>query len=120
LKHSRQRASRRFLNDGARSSLPQYRQSNFSPFDFAPNDRGGRGVAFRVFGGGAPFRFAAAVFFFAGADGSLTINSPSLSMLIAISPSLAGTLASLAVVSRHCSDAATGEVDSAFFVVKMA
>jgi hypothetical protein len=30
LKQARQRASRRFLNNGARSSLPQYRQTNGS------------------------------------------------------------------------------------------
>jgi hypothetical protein len=42
LKQARQRASRRFLNDGARSSLPQYRQTKFSPADFARDKRGVR------------------------------------------------------------------------------
>jgi hypothetical protein len=79
--------SRLFLNDGARSSLPQYRQINFSPFGFARDDCGGRPAAFLVFEAGAPFGLAAAVFFLAEADASLAINSPavgSVSMLISI------------------------------------
>jgi len=39
LKQARQRASRRFLNDGARSSLPQYRQTSFSALDASLDDR---------------------------------------------------------------------------------
>src|ERR1700738_3009521 len=82
-----QRASRLLLNDGARSSLPQYRQINFSPFGFAGDDRGGRVAAFLVFEAGPPFGLAAAVFFLAEADASLAIDSPavgSVSMLISI------------------------------------
>jgi len=85
LKQARQRASHFFLNDGARSSLPQYRQINFSPFGFARDDRGGRPAAFLVFGAGAPFGLPTAVFFLAEADASLAIDSPtvdSVSMLI--------------------------------------
>ena len=36
------RVARRFLNDGARSSLPQYRQTKFPPADFARDKRGVR------------------------------------------------------------------------------
>jgi hypothetical protein len=39
LKQAQQRLSRLVLNDGARSSLPQYRQINFSPSGFARDDR---------------------------------------------------------------------------------
>jgi hypothetical protein len=87
LKQARQRASRLLLNDGARSSLPQYRQINFSPSGFARDDRGGRPAAFLVFEAGAPFGLAAAVFFLAEADASLAIDSRavgSVSMLISI------------------------------------
>jgi hypothetical protein len=41
LKQARHRASRRFLNDGARSSLPQYRQTNLSALEAARDERGG-------------------------------------------------------------------------------
>jgi hypothetical protein len=45
VKQARHRASRRFLNDGARSSLPQYRQTSFPVTDAAFDDRSGhRGV----------------------------------------------------------------------------
>jgi hypothetical protein len=87
LKQARQRASRLFLNDDARSSLLQYRQINFSPFGFACDDRGGRLAAFLVFEAGAPFALVAAVFFLAKADASLAIDSlavGSVSMLISI------------------------------------
>jgi hypothetical protein len=87
LKQARQRASRLFLNEGATSSLPQYRQINFSAFCFARDDRDGRLAAFLVFEAGAPFGLAAAVFFLAEADASLAIDSPavgSVSMLISI------------------------------------
>jgi hypothetical protein len=64
LKHARQRASRRFLKDGARSSLPQYRQTSFSVLDV---DRDGRGESFGAFAGRAAFGAAPTAFFFAGA-----------------------------------------------------
>jgi hypothetical protein len=40
LKQARQRASRRFLKDGARSSLPQYLHTSFSAADTFRDDRG--------------------------------------------------------------------------------
>jgi hypothetical protein len=40
LKQARQRASRLFLNDGARSSLPQYRQTSFSALAAERDARG--------------------------------------------------------------------------------
>jgi len=49
LKQARHRASRRFLNDGARSSLPQYLQTNFSSLATARDDRGGLRAAFLGF-----------------------------------------------------------------------
>jgi len=45
LKRARHRASRRFLNDGARSSLPQYRQTSFC-VDFVRADLPGRRTSF--------------------------------------------------------------------------
>jgi hypothetical protein len=75
------------MNDGARSSLPQYRQINFWSFGFARDDRGGRPAAFLIFEAGVPFGLAAAVFFLADADASLAIDSPavgSVSVLISI------------------------------------
>jgi hypothetical protein len=57
LKQARQRASRLFWNDGARSSLPQYLQSNFGCLD----ERAGRPGVFLI-------RFALAVFGLAAAD----------------------------------------------------
>jgi hypothetical protein len=55
LKQARHRASRRCLNDGARSSLPQYRQTGFSVLDPARDGRGDRCGAFVVFAGRAFF-----------------------------------------------------------------
>jgi len=58
LKQARHRASRRFLNDGARSSLPQYLQTNFSAADAARGDCGGRRAAFPLFEGTTVFALA--------------------------------------------------------------
>ena len=66
LKQARHRASRRFLNDGARSSLPQYRQTSF-PTDAAFDDRGGRRGAFVFFAARAAFGLPLAAGFFVGA-----------------------------------------------------
>jgi hypothetical protein len=70
LKQARQRASRLFLKDGARSSLPQYLQTNFSALDAARDDPSGRCAALLVFEGIVPFGLAATAFFFIGAVGS--------------------------------------------------
>jgi hypothetical protein len=61
------RGVRRFLNDGTRSSLPQYRQTSFSDPDVAPDDRSGRCEAFVVFVAWAAFGLAPTACFFAGA-----------------------------------------------------
>jgi hypothetical protein len=72
LKQARQRASRRFMNDGARSSLPQYRQTKFPQADFA---RDKRGVRARTLA--SDFAFAATVLmvlsFVANVPGLLTL-----------------------------------------------
>jgi len=52
LKQARHRVSRRFLNDGARSSLPQYLQTNLSTL-VAARDDCGRRAAFLGFEGSA-------------------------------------------------------------------
>jgi hypothetical protein len=65
LKQARQRASRLFLKDGARSSLPQYRQTSFSVLDAA---RDNRGEAFVVFAARAAFGLAPTGFFAGAAD----------------------------------------------------
>jgi len=67
LKQARHRASRRFAKDGARSSLPQYRQTSFSALDAARDDRGGRCGAFVVFAAPPAFGLAPTACFFAGA-----------------------------------------------------
>jgi hypothetical protein len=67
LKQERHRASRLFLKDGARLSLPQYLQASFSVLDAARDDRGGRCGAFVVFAVGGAFGGAPTAFFFAGA-----------------------------------------------------
>jgi hypothetical protein len=67
LKQARHRASRLFLKDGARSSLPQYLQTSFSVLDAARDDRGGRCGAFVVFAACAAFGLASTAFFFTGA-----------------------------------------------------
>ncbi|MBF6567713.1 MAG: hypothetical protein IVW54_02415 [Candidatus Binataceae bacterium] len=67
MKQARQRASRRFLKDGARSSLPQYRQTSFSVLAAARDDRGGRGEAFVAFAERAAFGFEPAACFLVGA-----------------------------------------------------
>jgi hypothetical protein len=59
LKQARQRASRLFLKDGARSSLPQYLQTSFSALDPARDDRGGHRGTFSFFLAGADFGLAA-------------------------------------------------------------
>jgi hypothetical protein len=64
LKQARQRASRRFLKDGARSSLPQYLQISFSALDPARDDRG---EAFAVVTARAAFGLAPTARFFTGA-----------------------------------------------------
>jgi hypothetical protein len=64
LKQARQRASRLFSNDGARSSLPQYRQTSFSVLAAAHDDRG---EAFVAFAARAAFGLAPMAGFFAGA-----------------------------------------------------
>jgi hypothetical protein len=64
LKQARQRASRRFLKEGARSSLPQYRQISFSVLDVNLDDRG---ESFGAFAGRAAFDAVPTAFFFAGA-----------------------------------------------------
>jgi hypothetical protein len=63
LKQARHRASRRFLNDGARSSLPQYLQTRFSVLEAARDDRGG----FVFFEARAAFGLSLAAGFFVGA-----------------------------------------------------
>jgi hypothetical protein len=67
LKQARQRASRLFLKDGAKSSLLQYRQTSFSVLDPARDDRGGRGGTFVVFAARAAVGLAPTAFFFTGA-----------------------------------------------------
>jgi hypothetical protein len=69
LKQARQRASRLFLKDGARSSLPQYLQTNFLALN-ARDDPSGRCAAFLVFERIVAFGLAATAFFFIGAVGS--------------------------------------------------
>jgi hypothetical protein len=72
LKQARHRASRLFLKDGARSSLPQYLHTNFSTLDAVFDDRNGRRADFLVFEGGAAFGLAAPASFFVDAAGSWT------------------------------------------------
>jgi hypothetical protein len=67
LKQARHRASRLFLKEGARSSLPQYLQTSFSSADPARDDRGSRRRAFVVFAARAAVGAAATAFFFTGA-----------------------------------------------------
>jgi hypothetical protein len=67
LKQARHRASRLFLKDGARSSLPQYLQTSFSVLDDARDDRGWRCGAFVVFAARATFGLAPTACIFAGA-----------------------------------------------------
>jgi hypothetical protein len=64
LKQARQRASRRFLKEGAKSSLPQYRQTSFSVLDV---DRDDRGELVGAFAGRAAFEAAPTAFFLVGA-----------------------------------------------------
>jgi hypothetical protein len=59
LKQARHRASRLFLNEGARSSLPQYLQTSFSALDTARDDCADRRAAFLVFERSASFGLAA-------------------------------------------------------------
>jgi hypothetical protein len=56
------------LNEGARSSLPQYLQTNLPALDVARVDRRDGCAAFFVFEACAPFGLAATPFFFAGAN----------------------------------------------------
>jgi hypothetical protein len=67
LKQARHRASRLFMKDGARSSLPQYLQSSFCVLDAARDDRDGRCGTFVVFAARAAFGLAPTAFFFTGA-----------------------------------------------------
>jgi hypothetical protein len=67
LKQARHRASRLFLKDGARSSLPQYLQTSFSVLDPARDDCGGRRGTFMVFALRAAFGAAPTACFFRGA-----------------------------------------------------
>ena len=108
------------LNDGARSSLPQYRQINFSPSGFARDDRAGRPAVFLVFDAGAPFGLAAAVFFLAEADASLAIDSPaSVQFRCSSRFSFSGRDFGVpAVLSTHRSDKARWQADSALFVAE--
>jgi hypothetical protein len=69
LKQARHRASRCFLKDGARSSLPQYRQTSFSVLDAAADDRNSRRAAFLVFEVSAAFGLPDAAVLLAGAAG---------------------------------------------------
>jgi hypothetical protein len=55
------------LKDGARSSLPQYRQTSISVLDAAGDDRGGCCGAVVVFVARAAFDAAPPAFFFAAA-----------------------------------------------------
>ncbi len=64
----RYRASRDFLNDSARSSLPQYRQANLLVVDAGLR---GRRTAFLLLGCRAAFGLTATVLFVAGTVGSL-------------------------------------------------
>jgi hypothetical protein len=78
LKQARQRASRRFLKDGARSSLPQYRQTTFSEVVAARDDRADRCGVFVVFAARATFGLIRADCFFTGAaDLPLCVSDPS-------------------------------------------
>jgi len=78
LKQARQRASRRFLKDGARSSLLQYRQTKLSELDAARDDRAGRRGVFGVFVARATFGLIRADCFFSGAaDLPLCVSDPS-------------------------------------------
>jgi hypothetical protein len=72
LKQARHRASRLFLKEGERSSLPQYLQTNFSALEVARDDRRGRCAAFLAFEARAAFDLAATAFFFAAGTGLLT------------------------------------------------
>jgi hypothetical protein len=65
LKQARQRAPRRFSKDGARSSLPQYRQTNFSALAAARDDSGGRRASLLFFEGNASIGVAATSLLFA-------------------------------------------------------
>jgi hypothetical protein len=78
LKQARQRVSRRFLKDGARSSLPQYRQTKLSELEAARDDRAGCCGAFVVFVARATFGLIRADCFFPGvADLPLCVSDPS-------------------------------------------
>lgn len=103
MKQARQRASRRFLNDGARSALPQYLHTNFSVL---------RGSAFLVFG---------SVFFFArtGISALEALAPPpcltgaavvSFAFVLNWDLLLGQGLHAPAVPTTHCSVAATWEV----------
>jgi len=74
LKQARQRASRRFLKEGVRSSLPQYRQTSFSVMLVDSDDRG---ESFVAFAGRAVFGAAPTAFFFVGADLPLRVADAS-------------------------------------------
>jgi hypothetical protein len=69
LKHARHLASRLFLKDGARSSLPQYRQTNFSALDGIRDDPR---ATFLVFEAEVPRGLRETRSFFVGADLSPT------------------------------------------------
>jgi len=103
------RASRRFLKDGARSSLPQYRQTNLSALDAALDDRA---VAARLccFRGMSALRLAADHRFFRGRYGFAVLIDQRSRHRFGIrvqmrSPSRARAWYS-AVVDTHCSVAA--------------
>jgi hypothetical protein len=107
------------LNDGARSSLPQYRQINFSPSGFARDDCGGRPAAFLVFGAGAPFGLAARSFSWRKLTPRWrSILPQSVQFRCSSRFSFSGRDFGVPAVSTHCSDAARWEADSALFVAE--
>jgi hypothetical protein len=120
LKQARHRASRLFLKDGARSSLPQYLQTSLFVLDASRDDCGGRRGTSVVFAAHAAFGEAPPAFFFAGVtDWSVLplwlTDPPSKDLASAFKWDLllGQRLGTPAVVNTHCSVAATMEAISA-------
>jgi hypothetical protein len=98
LKQERHRASRLFLKDGERSSLPQYLQANFPTFDGIRDDRRGRFATFLVFEATVPFGLAATTSFLAAADFSSTgdeFRGPAILLLLLLTSIPAACLVSI-------------------------
>jgi hypothetical protein len=112
LKQARQRASRRFTNDGARSSLPQYRLTTFSVLDVDSDDRS---ESFGAFAGRAALGAAPTAFFFADAtDLPLRVTDTSgadLGSVFTLDLLLGQGLGAPVVVNTHCSVAAMLEAN---------